>query len=314
MGAVAGRHRGYIEAYRPNADTRELLSAVQGVLEEYRDHWPLTVRQIFYRLIGAYGYDKSERFYGRLCHHLANARRGRIVPFDAIRDDGVSTVSLEHYADADEFRAHFRRKAANYRRDLMAGQAFHVEVWCEAAGMIMQLAEVAAAYSIRVYSSSGFDSLTAKKNLADRICNIGKPAIILHLGDFDPSGASMFDVIGEDVGKFVKADRPHGMVTTEFRRVALTVGQVEEYKLPTAPPKVTDSRAKAWAGETCQLEALAPDQIADLLRRAIDQIVDASAIRVDRFLEAEERQELTQLLLTAPGEITASRNNGEARL
>ncbi len=178
--------------------------------------------------------------------------------------------------------------------------------------MILQLAEVAHEYSVQVYSSSGFDSLTAKKRLADRICQVGKPAIILHLGDFDPSGASMFDVIGEDVGKFVLADRPHGMVTAEFRRVALTAEQVKDYGLPTAPAKATDSRAKAWSGETCQLEALAPDQIAELLRDAIEHIVDRDLINLDLEDEAEERTELARLLLPAPAGITASCNNGDA--
>lgn len=82
-GTTSGRARGYIPNYNPQSKTRLLLSAVHGVLEEYREHWPLTVRQIFYRLIGAHGYDKSEQFYGTLCHHLANARRGRVISFDA---------------------------------------------------------------------------------------------------------------------------------------------------------------------------------------------------------------------------------------
>ncbi len=102
MGAPA-RSRGYRDDYRPHRSTQELLDAVQTVLTEYREHWPLTVRQIFYRLVGAHGFDKSEKFYSKLCHHLAMARRGRVIPFNAIRDDGVQTVYFEHYADADDF-------------------------------------------------------------------------------------------------------------------------------------------------------------------------------------------------------------------
>src|SRR5919106_6121996 len=144
----------------------------------------------------------------------------------------------------------------------MAPQPNHLEVWCEAAGMLPQLVAVAERYSVRCYSSSGFDSLTAKKRLADRICAMGKPAVILHLGDFDPSGESIFETIAEDVAAFVHADRPHGLVTVQFERVALTEEQVELYSLETAPPKASDTRAKSWSGGTCQLEALAPDQIA----------------------------------------------------
>jgi len=301
---TAGRNRprGYIADYAPRSETVALLEAAQAVLDEYREHWPLTVRQIFYRLIGAHGFPKTEAFYARLCHHLANARRGSVIPFDAIRDDGVTTVRMERYADADDFRLHVRRLASNYQRDLMASQPRHLEVWCEAAGMIHQLADVAHVYSVNVFSSSGFDSLTAKKRIADRICAIGKPAVILHLGDYDPSGESIFRSVADDVSAFVDADRPHGLVSVEFRRIALTEDQVRDFDLPTAPAKASDSRSKAWQGETCQLEALTPSQIADLLNGAIAQLMVGTRLIADWEAEKRDRDNLTRLLLTGPAE------------
>lgn len=292
-----GRPRGFIESYRPRPDTLILLEAARAVLDEYREHWPLTVRQVYYRLIGAHGFEKTEAFYGRLCHHLANARRGRAIPFEAIRDDGVTTVRMDRYADADDFLIQQRQRAARYRRDLMATQPLHIEVWCEAAGMIVQLAKVAHRYSVNVFSSSGFDSLTAKKTVADRVCEAGKPAVIFHLGDFDPSGESIYRSVAEDVTAFVMADRPHALVNVEFRRVALTAEQVAHYRLPTAPAKVTDSRSKAWAGETCQLEALSPSQIAGILDDAILGLIDTDKLVDDERAEEGERADLTRLLI-----------------
>ncbi len=300
MGSVTTRRsrpRGYIIAYNPRPDTLRLLQAVESVLDEYREHWPLTVRQVFYRLVGAHGFDKTETAYKGLCHHLANARRGGAIPFDAIRDDGVMTMKLERYADADDFLIEQRDRARRYRRDLMAAQPLHIEVWCEAAGMIQQLAAVAHRYSVPVYSSSGFDSLTAKKRMADRICAIGKPAVILHLGDHDPSGASIFESVAADVEAFVAADRPHGLVSVRFERVALTSEQVARYGLPTAPAKATDSRSKAWAGETCQLEALSPSQIARILDDAILLLLDTDKLADSEVAEERERENLTRLLL-----------------
>lgn len=295
----SARPRGYIIDYNPRTETRRLLEAVEAVLHEYRQHWPLTVRQVFYRLIGAHGFDKSEAFYGKLCHHLANARRAGVVPFGAIRDDGVTTVRMEHYADADAFLIEQRRRASRYRRDLMAMQPLHVEVWCEAAGMIHQLADVAHRYSINVYSSSGFDSLTAKKLIADRICDIGKPAVILHLGDHDPSGASIFESVAEDVAAFVAADRPNALVNVRHQRVALTAEQVARHALPTAPAKATDSRSKAWAGVTCQLEALSPSQIAEILEDAIILLLDPDRLADGEIAGEQERETLTRLLIEA---------------
>jgi hypothetical protein len=293
------RPRGYIADYRPQAKTVALLNDVKAVLDEYRKHWPLTCRQIFYRLVGARGYPKDEGFYGTLCHHLANARRGQVIPFGAIRDDGVTTVDMNHFNDEEHFRRHVRKLGEGYVRNKLAEQKVHIEVWCEAAGMIFQLADVAHDYSIQVYSSSGFDSLTAKKNLADRICEIDKPTIILHLGDHDPSGQSIFDSVAADVTAFVEADRTAADIWVDFRRVALTAAQVIEFGLPTAPAKATDTRSKSWKGETCQLEALPPDIIAWLLRDEICISLDGKQFMRDREQETVDRRNIA-LALPAP--------------
>lgn len=290
------RPRGYIADYRPQSRTVDLLNDVIGVLNEYRAHWPITGRQVYYRLVGAHSYPKTEEFYKKLCHHLANARRGKLIPFGAIRDDGISTVAVGHFDDEEHFKRHVRQLGENYKRNRLAAQDLHVEVWCEAAGMIMQLAAVAEEFSVQVYSSSGFDSLTAKKSLADRICDIGKPTVVLHLGDYDPSGEAMFKVIAEDVGAFVEADRTVATVTVDFFRVALTKEQVEFYDLPTAPAKASDTRSRSWSGETCQLEALAPDVIAGLLRSVIEAMLNPAQIARDVHQESLDRQQIARAL------------------
>lgn len=295
-GPKTARPRGYLPVYNPQAKTRELLLQVEAVLAEYRKYWPLTCRQVWYRLVGVYAYPKMEAAYGRLCHHIANARRARWIPFAAIRDDGVSTYDLGHFDDRDAFVRHVNELGQTYTRNKMAAQPYHVEVWCEAAGMLPQLYNVAEPFSVPVYSSGGFDSLTAKKALADRICAIGKPTVILHLGDYDPSGVSIFDCVAEDVAAFVEADRQHGLVNVRFERVALTAEQVAAYDLPTAPPKATDSRSKGWDGGTCQLEALPPNIIADLLREAIVRHLDVEQYYADCAAEEDERREIQTLL------------------
>lgn len=300
------RHRGYFELWRPQAKTQFLLAQVDAILTEYADHKPLTVRQIFYRLVGRYGYPKQEVAYKQLCEFMQLARRSRRIPFEDIRDDGVVTYHHDWYADADAFRLHVREMAGSYRRDKLARQPRHIEVWCEAAGMMPQLARIASRYSIPVYSSGGFDSVTAKFDLSKRICDVGKPATILHLGDYDPSGIMIFRAVEEDVQAFVLADRRWLNVDVEFRRVALTREQVDRFRLPTAPPKQRgNSHARTWSdSETCQLEALAPDELAAILEDAIVNQIDRGILEEDRVAERRERRELTALL-PAPGETTS---------
>ena len=65
--------------WRPSAKTRVLLQQVAEVLVEYRDHLPLTNRQVFYRLVGRYDYPKDEHAYERLGEAMNRARRSGVV-------------------------------------------------------------------------------------------------------------------------------------------------------------------------------------------------------------------------------------------
>jgi hypothetical protein len=135
---------------------------------------------------------------------------------------------------------------------------------------------------------------------SDRICANGKPTIILHLGDFDPSGQSIFDSVAEDVAAFVEQDRPWATVSVRFERIALTADQVRAHDLPTAPPKATDTRSKTWEGGTCQLEALAPNTIAQILREAIARHIDFDRLEQDQAQEEIDARNIAGAL-PAPG-------------
>ena len=147
------RPRGYAE-WNPHAPTRALIDTVAEILDDYDEHLPLTVRQIFYRLVASYSYEKDEKAYKRLGEHLVRARRAGMVPFGAIRDDGVVTYSETWYGGPDDFWDDTACRMRAYRRDRQAGQRLRLELWCEAAGMAPQLARVADRYSVPVYSAT----------------------------------------------------------------------------------------------------------------------------------------------------------------
>lgn len=291
------RPRGYAE-WRPQTKTRVILEQVVDVLNEYEDYLPLTVRQIFYRLVGAHGYDKTELAYSRLSEHLVRARRARLIPFDNIRDDGISVMQSRWFDSEADFWDDVARNARVYRRDRQAGQGHYVELWCEAAGMMPQLARVAAEYSVPVFSSGGFVSLSAVRHIVNRVTDRDVPTVLLHVGDFDPSGESIFDAMTQDAAAFLREDSMlPGVHHLVAERVALTQSQVDAYNLPTAPPKATDSRSARWEGQTCQLEALAPDQLAGVVRDAIEYWMDAETLE---WHGREEERERTALLRALP--------------
>lgn len=188
--------------------------------------------------------------------------------------------------------------------------------------MVPQLETVAAPYSIPVYSTGGFSSVTVTYEIAERALARDKPTVFLHVGDYDPSGESIFEAMTRDARAFLynrlvwKLEReagsnqhsaailerhwpgrtlypavelPENFADLRPTRVALTEDQVDEYALPTAPPKVTDTRSRNWSGETCQLEAMPPDLLAEVIDGAIRDVLDLDAIEDVTDTERSER-------------------------
>jgi hypothetical protein len=168
--------------------------------------------------------------------------------------------------------------------------------------MMPQLARVARRYSVPVYSCSGFDSLTAKYDLADDVAKAfnwrGRQTVMLHLGDMDPSGETIFDAISEDVYAFLEVDVPHKRAdeVAIFEHVALTPELVQLYDLPTDPAKES-SHSAGWGGRRAfQLEALAPDVLARVLTSAIEYHMDLDILKADMEAEVDERRKIAKAL------------------
>jgi hypothetical protein len=283
------RVRGFAP-WSPQTTTLQLLDQVRAVFGEYENYLPLTIRQVFYRLVGAYAYEKTEQSYKRLCENLNRARRARLIPMDVIRDDGGVIAKPDHWESSEQFWATIRATAQNFRLDRSAGQRSRLVVMSEAAGMVPQLERIANPLGATVMSGGGFDSLTDKHNFAAALAAHDRPTEVLHIGDHDPSGVSMFLAFLEDVEAFTR-DLGGNAV---FTRLVVTPAQIAQYDLPTAPPKDTDRRA--FNGQTCQAEALSPDVLAQIVRDAIEARIDLNILeRVKKREKQMQRQLLRQL-------------------
>jgi hypothetical protein len=65
---------------RPKRETLRVLAAVEVVLDRYRDHLPVSLRQLFYVLLSDGVLAKTEHEYKRMCEYVGMARRsGRIA-------------------------------------------------------------------------------------------------------------------------------------------------------------------------------------------------------------------------------------------
>lgn len=277
--------------WSPRPATLDLLDRVRTVLAEYREHLPLTVRQVFYRLVGAYGYPKTEQGYARLGEHLNRARRAGLIAWDALRDDGITFEDHSGWESPAHLVRTFASAAEQLTLDRQQGQPQRLIFAVEAAGMVPQIARLARPFGIDVHSAGGFDSVTAKCTLAERLGQYDAVEV-LHIGDHDPSGVHLFTSMAEDVRK-IAADL-HLPGDIYFTRLAVTPAQIAEHALPTAPVKPTDRRS--FEGETTQAEALPPDVLATIVRDAIERRIDNGAYQAVLAEEGVARRGLASQL------------------
>lgn len=271
---ATSRVRG-LAPWKPTPRSQALLDRVKAVFKEYRDHLPLTLRQVFYRLVAAWSYDKTEQAYSRLGEMLNRARRAGLVPFEALRDDGFTLRRPFFRESAEELVEGWLQSIDHLTFDRQRGQPTRLLIAVEAAGMLPQVERVARPYGIAVASSGGFDSVSAKHRMAE-LLDEWPAAEVLHIGDHDPSGVHVFANLADDVQAMLD-DLGSGAQVT-FTRLAVTPEQIVDLRLPTAPPKATDRRSFA-GDQTVQAEAIPPDVLADLVRGAIYERIDLAAWR-----------------------------------
>jgi hypothetical protein len=281
---TTGRVRGYAP-WRPQPRTRGVLAQVNDVLTDYSDHWPLTIRQVFYRLVGRFAFPKTENDYARLCEYLNRGRRAGMVPWQAIRDDGVTkTIPYFTSDDPKTWLSWNMPRPDQYVLNPQDGQPVHLELWCEAAGMVPMLSRVVEEYGAPVFSFGGFGSVTALRDAAQRTTRRDVPTRVLHAGDYDPSGVTIFESAAADVLAFGG--------NAVFERIALLPEQIHAFDLPTAPPKKNDKRSAFSDDRTVQLESMDPADVAQVLRDAVAVTWDDEAAADVQLRQTQAREQI----------------------
>lgn len=271
----------------------DILVHAASIVNSYTTR--VTLRQLFYRLVAQHILRNTRSEYGQLSARTAEARRAGNFPTLMDR-----TRSIERwyplFRSPDEGREWLKER---YRRDRTEGQEYSIYLAVEKAGIVNQLDEwFGDELGIPIlplggYSSQSFvdqvynDARGRRAHYANRTEDGStRQTVLIYAGDFDPSGE---DIDRDFTERTDCWDHVH--------RVALLPEQIDEYGLPPAMGKITDSRAQGFIdrhGELVQVEldALPPDILQGLYQDAIDQYWDHAAHEDVMALEDEERESL----------------------
>lgn len=106
--------------------------------------------------------------------------------------------------------------------------------------------------------------------------------VVFYLGDHDPSGLYMTMDLRDCLSMFAR-------VPIDVKRLALNHSQVDKWKLPPNPAKLTDSRASAYVEKhgtsSWELDAVPPKKLCGLVDAAVMRRLDMAAWETDGFRE-----------------------------
>jgi len=263
-----------------------------GIWDVAFEDAPVTVRQVFYRLVSAGVIAKSEGEYKRtVCRLLTEMRLSGRIRFQWIADN---TRWMRKPMSHSSLEAALQRTADTYRRALWDSQDTYVEVWLEKDALAGVLYDVTEEWDVPLMVTRGYPSLSYLHTAAETIADVGRPAYLYYFGDYDPSGVDIPRNVEARLREFAPAAEIH------FKRVAVTPEQIAAWQLPTRPTKRTDSRSRGFAGESVEVDSIPPAQLRSLAEECIQQHIDWRQLKMLRAIEAEERRALRVFAETPP--------------
>ena len=295
---------------RTKQEMAVIRDAIRDVLA--RDH-PQTVRQVFYRLTSAGVIAKEENEYkGTVGRLTVEMRRSREIPYNWLADATRwmrKPVTFSGPEDA------LRRTAATYRRGLWDDASTVPEVWLEKEALAGVLVDVTREWDVPLMVCRGYPSMSFLHSAAESIlarADEGQRTVIYYFGDHDPSGVDIDRAIVQGIGESLRSLRDVGGAFSLFgdddeltpeeafdevadlQRVAVTPGQIKALNLQTRPTKrkSKDYRAKRFAGDSVEVDAIQAGTLRAFARQAIEQHVDQHRLDVLRAVEEEERRVL----------------------
>jgi hypothetical protein len=271
---------------------------------------PMTVRQVFYRMVSLGQIAKTESEYKQtVVRLLGEMRCDGEIPFGWIADNTRWMRKPQTYSSLEKA---LQRTAQTYRRAVWDNQPAYVEVWLEKDALAGVVMDWTAAYDVPLMVTRGYPSLSFVYEAAEAIAQLEKPAYLYYFGDYDPSGLDIPRAVESRLREFARdAD-------LSFERVAVTTEQIDQWQLATRPTKQTDSRLASFGGEeSVEVDAIPPQELRALVRDCIRRHIDEDAHDVLQVAEDSERDILKRMIArqwnAAPKQSGKRRRKGKRK-
>ena len=251
----------------------------------------MTVRQIFYALEVRGVVPKDESGYRSVQAQVLRMRREGLLPWQFVSDSTRWQRKPATWDSVEDALDHVKR---TYRRNLWASQRLRVEVWMEKDALAGVVMEATAPWDVALMVSRGTASATFLYEAAQEAKIAYETAavetMVFALYDQDAAGRRA----SRAIERGLREHAPN--VPIEFRLIAVTDHQVDEWQLPTRPAKKSDPEAEKFEGDAVELDAISPDKLISLVETAITTCINPKAWAIEREYERSERELLERMV------------------
>ena len=281
--------------WSPSQKSAELLQQVNIILEYFeKQGYNLTLRQLYYQLVSKDIIANRVEMYNSLGNMMSKARLAGLVDWSMIEDRVRKPKERSHWQSPREI---LLTAISSYYISRWKDQENYIEVWCEKDAVSNIIEPVCSKYDVLFMANRGYSSQTAMYDGYKRLSRAvrqDKNVMLIYLGDHDPSGMDMDNDIRNRMGNFFFEDKD--CLIDEFRRIALTMDQIEQYNPPENPAKINDRRFDSYAekyGESSwELDALEPSVLSEIVENAILEYVDMEEFDRISMIEEDEKEEM----------------------
>ena len=285
-----------------------IIEIANEIVREYEEQgFSLTLRQLYYQFVARDYVANTEQSYKRLGNIISDGRRAGLIDWDAIEDRTRYVRRISHWDTPSDVMESAMR---SFKLSMWENQPINPEVWIEKDALIGVISGVCGNYDVPYFSCRGYVSDSEMWRAGRRVYDNslhGKTTLILHLGDHDPSGVDMTRDIESRLALFGELE------PFEVRRIALNIDQIDQYKPPPNPTKLTDSRASGYISKygrnSWELDALSPAVLAELISDELGSEIDWDIWEDTVVREKQHKSEL-QSVATNWKKIIKWLNNG----
>lgn len=310
LNSEAFKIAGKMQRKRISPASQPFLKAAQSVVEDLQPFWPVSVRQIHYGLLNAPPlthaskpgsfYSNTPADYKKLVGLVSRARLEGSIPFEAIEDETRPVSIWNVFPSPQPFiQQQTNDLMKGYCRDLLVSQPDHIEMVIEKNTLSSILKPVASEFCIPMTSGRGFCSLRPRYDIDQRFRKSGKDRLVLIIvSDFDPDG----EEISQSMARSMRDD--FGVDNIYPVKAALTREQTRSLNLPAGLKAKSGSKnfekfVDSNGSDDCwEVEALSPVELQELVREAVNGVLDIDLFNQEIAQEQVDAQHLSAVRQT----------------